>query len=83
MMDPKIASRNSAHGANGRATPRLLGSLLLAAAVTGLPACEKDEGGMSEAVEEAQDEVQDAGEAIRDKAREAKEEVQDEVDDHT
>lgn len=59
MMDPIIASRKSAHGANGRATPRLLGSLLLAAALAGLPACEKDEGGMSEAVEEAKDEVDD------------------------
>jgi len=81
----KAGTKRSISGIGmGRGTVRWwLGSLLLASMVVGTTACEKEDDGLSEAVEEVQDEVKDAGEGIRDKAREAKEEIADEVDDHT
>lgn len=62
----------SAQRANRGAAVPFLGTILLAAVVTGLPACEKKDGGVSEAVEEIQDEAKDA-----------KDEIKDEIDDHT
>lgn len=54
------------------AEPRWLGVLLLAAMLAGSTACERQDDGLSEAVEEVQDELRDA-----------KDEIADEVDDHT
>ena len=72
MNDSKDQTGTSVQRANRVAAVPLLGTLLLAAVVTGLPACEKKDGGVSEAVEEIQDEAKDA-----------KDEIKDEIDDHS
>jgi len=71
-MDPKgVIWASGSRAKRGTAFP-LLGSILLAAVVAGLPACERNDGGVSEAVEE-----------MKDEAKDAKDEIKDEIDDHT
>ena len=72
MMDPKGELWMSGSRAKRGAALPLLGSILFAAVVAGLPACEKDDGGVAEAVEE-----------LKDEAKDAKDEIKDEIDDHT
>jgi hypothetical protein len=73
MMDPKGEIWMSGSRSKRGAALPLLGSILFAAVVAGLPACEKKEdGGVSEAVEE-----------LKDEAKDAKDEIKDEIDDHT
>lgn len=72
MMEPKGGIWTSGTRAKRGAAVPVLGSILFAALVTGLPACEKDDGGVSEAVEE-----------MKDEAKDAKDEIKDEIDDHT
>jgi len=72
MRDTKARIPASGQVGNRGVARPLLGSLLLAAVVVGLPACEKKDDGLSEAVEEFQDEVKDT-----------KDEIKDEIDDNT
>jgi hypothetical protein len=66
-VERRVLARRAPRGA----ALSLLGTLLLAAVATWLPAC-RDDGGVDEAVEE-----------LKDEAGDAKDEIKDEIDDHT
>ncbi len=75
MIDQKdeFSMQTGRLGRTGRgAAWSSVGWLLLAAAVAGVPGCEKKQSTLDEAVEEMQDEAKDA-----------KDEIKDEIDDHT